>query len=44
MNDNDQLKCVCPVILPKNRTIGLVKIETIKLTETYEKNTTKIHS
>ena len=31
------------VVLPKNRTICLVKIKTIKLTETYEKNTTKIH-
>ena len=31
------------VILPKNRTIGLVKNETIKLTKTNETNTTKIH-
>ena len=31
------------VVLPKNRAIGLVKIETIKLTKIYETNTTKIH-
>jgi hypothetical protein len=42
-NDKIPLMILVIVILPENLTIGLVKNETIKLTMTYETNTTKIH-